>query len=249
VVTRGFRALLRGRDKARYIVQNPDDRDLLLQENMARPDQVRVIPGAGVDLDRFPVRPEPEPGPEGPTVLTHSRLLWDKGIGDLARAAAILREQNVAIRFLLAGEPDPCNPTSIPESALRAWQDQGLIHWLGRRNDIPDLLAQSHLACLPTFYREGVPLSLIEAAAAGRAIITCDCPGARETVDPGRSGLLVPPRDPQALARALAELAADTERRRAMGRAGRARAENLFAKDRIIDQTLEVYAELLGRKP
>jgi glycosyltransferase involved in cell wall biosynthesis len=202
--------------------------------------RIRLIPGVGVDLDLF--RPSPPPsGP--PTVVMPARLLRDKGVGEFVAAARLLRSRGVDARFVIAGEPDPLNPASVTLADVRAWTSEGLIEHPGFVADMPGLLAQSHIVCLPS-YREGLPKSLMEAAAAGRAIVTTDVPGCREAVRDGYNGFLVPPRSATALATALERLIGDPALRDEMGRHGRLVAERRFDQDAIIRQTLALYDEL-----
>ena len=169
VVQTYFRRALSGRSHIRLLVQNTHHRDLLTATRMAKLEQIELVHGAGVDTDRFRVRREPD---GDPVVVTHARMLWDKGIGELVEAARMVRRKSNC-RFLLVGDPDPANPASIPRSQLEEWNSEGAVEWHGRRNDIPEQLANAHLACLPS-YHEGFPLSLVEAASSGRAIVTTD---------------------------------------------------------------------------
>jgi glycosyltransferase involved in cell wall biosynthesis len=227
------------------LVQNPDDARLLVQ--MGVPDSnIRLIPGSGVDLDRF--RPRPESAAL-PTVVLPARLIWEKGVGQFVEAARILREQGIGARFVLAGEPDRENPSAVPAECILEWVRAGLIEHLGWVEDMPELLGESHVVCLPSFYGEGIPKSLIEAAAAGRAIVTTDTPGCREIVHHEENGLLVPPRDARALSEALARLIGDPELRQRMGNRGRVRAVQEFGIARVIDQTLAIYAEAGRNRP
>ena len=236
-----FRHSVAGRADARVIVQNADDRQLLVQTRMANIDQIAIVCGAGVDLRRF----TPRPFPTGePVVLAHCRLLWDKGIGELAEAARLLRERGVAGKIVLVGTPDDANPASISETQLNDWVREGLFDWRGRRDDIPEQLAGCHIACLPS-YREGAPLSLIEAAACGRPIVTTNVPGCREVVKHGDNGLLVPPRDAVALADALQSLMQDSSLRQRMGQRSRFWAEERFDRSLVLQETLRLYEELL----
>lgn len=239
-----YRRLVRGRAGTRVIVQNPDDRDLFLDRGLARAEQVTEIPGSGVDLERFSPVQEPLAA-DPPTVLLHGRMLWDKGVGELVEAARLLRDQGRPVRVVLAGDPDRANPASIPRDRLLAWDREGLVRWIGRREDVPELLGQAHVACLPS-YREGLPLSLLEAAASGRPVVATDVPGCREAVIHGRTGFLVPARDPGALADALGLLRDDLSLRRRMGAEGRRLAEERFGRRTIAAQTLAVYHDLLG---
>jgi glycosyltransferase involved in cell wall biosynthesis len=190
----------------------------------------------------------PQPPPPGPAVVVlASRMLWDKGVGEFVGAARLLQGQGNPARFVLVGKPDPGNPASVSEEQLRDWQQEGCIEWWGYRADMPKVLAATHIACLPSYYREGLPKFLIEAAAAGLPLVTTDATGCREAVEPGRNGLLVPPRDIPALAQALTRLLADGELRRRFGARSREIAEQRFDATRIHAATLAVYQQLLTR--
>jgi glycosyltransferase involved in cell wall biosynthesis len=221
------------------LVQNPDDAQLLVRMGVSE-GRIRRIAGAGVDLQRF--TPQPEPGGV-PVVLLCARLLWHKGVGEFVAAARLLKARGVEARFVLAGEPDQANPSAIPPEQLSSWVQEGIVEYLGWVEDMPQLLAGSSVVCLPSYYGEGLPKALIEAAAAGRAIVTTDMPGCRDAVRSGDNGVLVPPRDAAALAEQLARLLADPPLRRQMGARGRLRAEQEFGADSVIRQTLALYTE------
>jgi glycosyltransferase involved in cell wall biosynthesis len=150
---------------------------------------------------------------------------------------------------VLVGEPDVGNPGSYTSAELEALAQSGLVEWWGFRGDMETVFAECHVVCLPTYYGEGVPKVLIEAAAAGRAIVTTDTPGCRDIVQDGYNGLLVPPRDVQRLTSALRDLLADPVRRREMGENGHERARREFDVSTVVDQTMDVYAELAGLHP
>ncbi len=222
------------------IVQNSEDLALLECSGLTTA-RLRLIRGAGVDVCAFyPALPPPEPV----CIALTSRMLWDKGVGEFVEAAHSLIRGGVNARFVLVGAPDPANPASVPESTLRAWHGQHGIEWWGRREDMPSVLQAAHIACLPS-YREGLPKSLLEAAACGLPIVTTDAPGCREVVTHGVNGLLVPVRDAAALALALEKLINDADLRRRMGEQGRLLAETEFGQEMIIEQTLAVYRELV----
>jgi len=238
IVRWGFRLLLK-RGDSRIVVQNPDDGAALARECAIEPGRIRLIRGSGVDLDRFQATPEPVSGTIRATLA--SRMIWDKGIGDLVEAARILKRRGAAVTAILAGKPDPDNPASIPESRLRAWHEEGIVEWRGFVADMPGLWAESHIAVLPSFYGEGVPKCLIEAAACARPIVAADGPGLREIVRDGENGLLVPARDPEALADAVGRLAAEAGERVRMGAAGRRLAETGFGDRQVAAETLALY--------
>ncbi|MEZ4323712.1 MAG: glycosyltransferase family 4 protein [Polyangiales bacterium] len=245
VVQRAYGGLVRRGGRVSVILQNPDDREELAAAGMIDPAQVTMICGSGVDTARFAPAPEPQ---GTPVVLTHSRMLVDKGIGEIAEAARVLRARGVPVTFRLVGDPDAQNPSTIPPATLRQWHAEGLVEHLGRRADIPEQLAACHVACLPS-YREGAPLSLIEAAAAGRPIVTTDVPGCREIVRDGDNGFLVPARDAAALAQAVETLVQDPGLRRRMGIRSRERAIAEWSRAHVASATLEVYAAQLARHP
>ena len=175
-----------------------------------------------------------------------SRLLRDKGVREFVEAASLVRKVRDDIVFTLVGAPDEGNPTSVPTEQVRSWVAEGLVEWWGHREDVAEVLAGSHVAVLPTYYGEGVPKTLLEAAACGRPIVATDVPGCREVVHHGGNGLLVPARDARALAGAITALADDPARRAAMGAEGRRRAETEFAAERIHAETLRVYERALA---
>jgi len=231
-----------GHRNARVIVQNASDRAFLIDNGVAPMKATVLIQGSGVDLARF--KPAPEPAGE-PVVILPSRLIWEKGIQEFVDAAKRLRGEGVAARFALIGNTHPSNPRAVPEETLRGWADAGIVEWWGRREDMPEVMAQSHIVCLPSKYGEGVPKVLLEAAAAGRAIVATDTPGCREVIDDGAEGLLVPPGDSVALAAALRRLIEQPDERKAMGAAGRARATKDLDIEQVVARTLEIYGELL----
>jgi glycosyltransferase involved in cell wall biosynthesis len=235
LVRAAFRPLLA---RGIALVQNPDDAALLARLGVP-PARIRRIAGSGVDLARF--HPAPEP-PGTPVVVLPSRLLWDKGVGEFVAAARLLRARGVEARFVLAGDPDAANPASIPSAQITRWVEDGVVEHLGWVDDMPRVFAQAHIVCLPS-YREGLPKALIEAAAAGRPIVTTEVPGCREVVEDGVHGLRVPPRDAPALAEALARLIADPALRARLGAAARVRAEAEFGLDAVVAQTLALYRE------
>jgi glycosyltransferase involved in cell wall biosynthesis len=227
--------------RSRVIVQNAEDRDYFVQRRVFAHADVRLIRGSGVNTAEF----LPEAEPSGPvTVVLASRMLREKGVGDFVAAAAALRNSGVAARFVLVGDPDPGNPHSHSREELEDWVAQGAVEWWGFRADMQQVFAQSHVVCLPTYYGEGVPKVLIEAAACARPIITTNMPGCRDIVHDGHNGLLVAPRDQRALAAALQRLIGDAQLRREMGQRGRTRAEREFDLNAVIGQTLAIYREL-----
>lgn len=240
VVARLYRVAL-GHPNSRVIFQNANDRDLLKSLGAVRDEQVVMIRGAGVDLDAYRASPE---SPAPPVVVTMvARLLRDKGVREFVEAAAMLRARGVPVTMQLVGGLDAGNPASATQQEVDAWQRDGAVQALGERSDIAELYAASHIAVLPS-YREGLPKSLIEAAACGRAVVTTDVPGCRDAIEPGQTGLLVPVRDAQSLADAIARLAEDAALRQRMGAAGRALAESEFDIKRVARVHVELYDAL-----
>ncbi len=230
-----------GHKNSKVIFQNPDDKAMLKRLGAVQPEQAVMVKGSGVDLLDYPVVPEPD---GVPVVTFAARLLKDKGVEEFVEAALHLKASGVQVRFWLIGSPDPGNPATILETELEGWRQEGVVEVLGCREDIPQLFAQSNIVVLPS-YREGLPKVLIEAAASGRAVVTTDVPGCRDAIEPDKTGLLVPVRDPIALANAVERLIKDGELRKQMGRAGRELAEREFAIENVVDAHLAIYREVL----
>jgi len=240
LVTVLYRFALRDRD-SRAIFQNPDDRDYLIKLGIVRPEQAVLIRGSGVDCSTF----APTPEPDGvPIVMLPARLLREKGVAEFVHAAGQLRGSGHQARFVLVGDVDPANPGSIDPAELEAWTRKGLVESWGHHSDMASVLARANIVVLPA-YREGLPKVLLEAAACARAIVTTDVPGCREIVRSGVNGLLVPARDSQALADAIATLLQSRVLRQEFGRAGRAIAVKEFAEEIVVEETLTLYRALL----
>lgn len=229
------------------IVQN--ERDLAALRRLRLPEGTRFLhlPGSGVDLERF--RATPLPSAAVPIVVLPARMVPDKGIHTFVDAARILKRDGVAVRMVLCGPLDPSNPKAMSEAELDALTAPGeaLVEWWGHREDMPQVFAEATAVALPSFYGEGLPLALAEAAAAGRAIITTDMPGCRDTVIDGESGLLIPPKDAPALAAAIASVIGDRARAAAMGLRARRLAEERFSLHDVVDRHFELYEWLRGR--
>ncbi len=236
----GYRLLLNPR-RSRVIFENPDDAADFVKNRVARATDIAVIRGAGVDVEKF----QPVDAPPGPPVVALvGRMLRHKGVHEFVEAAHRLREAGVVARFVLIGHPDPENPSSIPLEQLRSWHGRNSVEWWGWREDMVSTWHQVHIACLPSYYREGLPKALLEAAACGLPIVTTDAVGCREAVRNGDNGLLVPVRDARALADALRMLISDASLRTRMGKQSRIRAEREFSSERVISETLVVYRSL-----
>jgi glycosyltransferase involved in cell wall biosynthesis len=179
-------------------------------------------------------------------VVLPARLLWDKGVAEYVEAARLLRGEGRAVDLLLAGDPDPGNPATVPEATVRRWAGEGVVQWLGHVDDMPALFRSVDAVALPS-YREGLPKGLIEAAACGLPLVTTDVPGCREVVTDGVDGLLVPVRDGKALASAIARLHDDPSLRSRLGAAARRKVLAEFDERIVVARTMAVYDELAGR--
>lgn len=225
------------------IFQNTDDRTTIEARGVRPGAGVEMIRGSGTDLSRFAPDATPE---DPPLVVMPARMLIDKGAMEFVEAAGMLRNRRITARFAYLGDPDPANPACVPEAQQAAWQAAGVVEFWGHRADIPEVLARASLVVLPS-YREGLPKALIEAAAAGRAVVTTDVPGCRDAIEPGETGLLVPVRDAAALADVMEALLTNPDRRTKMGRAGRALAERAFRAEAVAARHLEIYDRLTGQ--
>ena len=241
LVALGLSAALRGAH-TRTIVQNADDAALLIKQRLVGPDSVRLIRGSGVDPSTYMTGPPPA---GIPLVILPARLLAAKGVGEFMAAAALLKSEGIEARFALVGEPDMANPTATTYEEIRRNVDAGHVEHWGWRTDMPQVLHAASIVCLPTYYGEGLPKALLEAAASARAIVAADVPGCREIVRPGENGWLVPPRDVPALAAALREAIAQPDLCERCGKAGRQIVEREFSLDTVIAETLAVYRELV----
>jgi glycosyltransferase involved in cell wall biosynthesis len=228
--------------RTRVIVQNHDDKDTLVRIG-APETNLRLIAGSGVDCERFFPRPQRGRGASRPRkILYCGRLLWDKGLAELVGAAGILRGRG--LEFIAAGAPDPGNPAAIPAETIQEWQAEGLVRFLGHVEDMRALYADADIFVLPS-YREGLPKSLIEAAACGLPLIATEVPGCKDVITNGQDGLLIPPRSASALATAIWRLAANPDLARKLGAASREKALRCFDEKLVIKQTLDVYEELI----
>jgi glycosyltransferase involved in cell wall biosynthesis len=223
------------------IFQNPEDQKQVLSVAPVLPQRTRLIRGSGIDLSACPELAQPA---GVPVVAMASRLLRDKGVFEFVQSARILRGRGIPVRFWLIGEPDFANPASITSGELAAWGLEGVVELLGHRKDVLDLYARAHIVTLPSYYGEGLPKCLIEAAACGRPVVTTDMPGCRDAIEPGLTGLLVPPRNALALANALERLLKDSALRESMGRAARTLAEREFGIEKVVTAHLQIYQEL-----
>ncbi len=231
-----------GHRNLKVIFQNPDDRDSLMQITGLSANKAEMIRGSGVDLNEFRYTPLPE---GTPVVLMAGRLIADKGAREFAEAARLLRNKDQSVRCCMVGTTDPANPSSLTEEELASWAAEGIIECWGQRHDMANVLSAAHIVVLPS-YREGVPKILLEAAAAGRAVVTTDVPGCRDAIEPNVTGVLVPVRDAQALASVIEQLLENTQQCDAMGLAGRRLAEREFDIKQVVARHLNIYQHLMS---
>jgi glycosyltransferase involved in cell wall biosynthesis len=225
------------------IFENDEDRRYFIDKKIVSSQKTWLVPGVGVDTQLF----FPTPEPEGvPVILLSSRLLWDKGVGVLVEAARQL-EKCYPVRVVLVGAPDPGNPASIPEGQIRAWVKEGIIEWWGWQREMNSIYQQCAVVTLPTMYGEGVPTVLLEAASCGRPLVATNMPGCTAIVHDQVNGLLVPPGDPLALARALDKLLSDPGLRGRMGAASRQLVMEKFTIEQVNQSTLDIYQGLLSK--
>jgi len=217
--------------------QNGEDRQLFVDKRIVRPEQARVLPGSGVDLERF----APSPPADGPsTFLFVGRLLRDKGVNEFIEAARLVRARLPDARFQLLGPIDEGNRTAITRGQLDVWVGEGIAEYLGTTDDVRPFIAASSAVVLPS-YREGLPRSLLEAAAMARPLIATDAPGCRDVVEDGVNGYLCAVRDSASLADAMRRFdGLPLERRIAMGEAARRKVQERFSEERVVDTYLEV---------
>jgi glycosyltransferase involved in cell wall biosynthesis len=235
LVERLYRYALR--KAATVFFQNTEDRDLFLRRELVPRATTALLPGSGVDTTGFtPIQREPG---TSVTFLLAARLLWEKGVGVYVEAARLVKEKHREARFMLAGPIDLENPSGITEETIRGWSGEGVVDYIGFQKDIRNALRQTDCLVLPSYYREGVPRSLLEAAAMALPIITTDSVGCREAVEDGVSGFLVRPRDALDLAETIGRfLALTPAERAAMGQAGRRKMETEFDESIVVERYL-----------
>jgi glycosyltransferase involved in cell wall biosynthesis len=233
-----YRLSLRG---TQVIFENPADQETFIRNRFIEPKQAHLVLGTGVDVNRF--RPAPKHNDQ-PLILFAGRWLATKGIHEFVEAAQRVKHKGSKARFAIAGTVDPGNPASVPPEQIEAWKRSNAVEFWGWQADMPSVLAQTDIFCLPS-YREGVPSALLEACASGLPIIATDVPGCRDVVEGGINGLLVPPQNSDALADAIETLLADPSLRDKLGQAGRQLALEKFSLENITTQTLKVYRKAL----
>lgn len=227
-----------------FLLQNPDDVDMIRSMKIIKDENIELIRGSGVDIQKF--IPSEESNTDPPIVLFASRMIWDKGVGEFVEAAEIVNRHNKKACFVLAGKPDPNNPNSVSEEQLKKWNDSGTVEWWGFCEDMVAVLQQSSIVSLPSYYGEGVPKILIEAAACGKPIIATDMPGCREIVQDGYNGLLVEEKNSEDLAEKTLSLLENEEIRIKMGKRGRESATEHYSLEETKRRTFNLYDKLLS---
>jgi len=228
----------------KVILQNNDDANYLIKWGVLSSNKIEIIKGSGINLNSFKEFKEKNGLPK---VCLASRLLKDKGIYDFISAAKIIKERKINAQFLIAGDLDLMNPSGLSVDDLKKIKEENYVGVIGYEKNIAKLYSESHIVCLPS-YREGLPKSLIEAAAASRAIVTTDVPGCRDAIIANKTGLLVPVKNPKKLADAIQYLLEHPQERIAMGKAGRILAENQFSIEKIVKNHLDIYKKLYQKK-
>lgn len=226
----------------RVFFQNRDDHDLFVGRGLVPAEKAERLPGSGVDLERF--APAAYPGNPAPVFLLVARLLRDKGVVEFVEAARRVRAHHPRARFQLLGPLGVANRTAIPAEEVAGWVAEGVVEYLGETGDVRPALAAADCIVLPS-YREGVPRTLLEAAALGRPLIATDVPGCREVVADGDNGYLCRAQDANDLADRMERfIGLPVEARRALGEAGRAKVEREFDERFVIERYLRVIGEM-----
>lgn len=227
---------------------NREDIDYFLQHGIVTKDSSDIICGEGVDTVHFqpPSTPHPSADTSRVTFLMAARMLWDKGVGEYVEACELVAKKNGMCRFVLVGASDEGNPAAVPVPWLQALKTKGVVDWMGEVNhdDMRTVMADADVVVLPSFYREGVPRILLEAASMGKPLITTDWVGCRDVVADGCNGILIPPRDSASLTSAMLRLAADPGLRMRMGQEGRKRVLKTFDEKVIIQEIYNYYRKL-----
>lgn len=242
IVTNLYKIALKPSQKTAIctVFQNHDDQSLFEALKLVKKNTTQIIPGSGVDTEKFTPTPEP-PITERPIVILPARMLWQKGVGEAIKASAILREKGHPIDLWLVGGTDPGNPESIPEETLQAWESEGLCRWLGEVKDMRKIYQQSHLVILPS-YREGLPMALLEAGASGRGIIATDVPGCRELIQNGENGLLCKVKSARDLSEKILEVLKYGELKGILVKKNIEKISSYFCSTKINQQYVKIYS-------
>jgi len=236
-----FRIFLNGSKNIRLIVQNNDDSEIIKHLKIISIDKIRIIHGSGIDINDYFPNFVPH---DVPLVILPGRMLWDKGVGDFISCAKRCFNEKVQVRFALVGEPDVHNPESVSKTLLKDWEDQQIIEYWGRRENMLEVYNMSDIVCFPS-YHEGLPRALLEAASCEVPIVAYDVSGCREVVKDNENGFLVPFKDENALFIAVIKLLNDSKLRRQMGQKGRQIVRERFTEKKINSETFNVWSEVI----
>lgn len=232
--------------KGSFVVfENPDDLKTFTDLKIVSKSSAIVIKGAGVEVEEFDNCQRLHIKNDPPIIILVARLLWDKGIAEFIQASRLVRNNGISARFVIVGDRDVGNRGCIDNETLKGWVSEGIVELWGYRSDMPNVLSAATVACLPS-YREGLPKALLEAMSAGLPCITTDVPGCREVVVNNITGLIIPPKNPIALQRAITELLADPAKATKFGINGRARVEKEFSQKIINSLTIDLYENYLS---
>ena len=250
-VTKVVKMLYRAALARSHVVffQNAEDRDLFLRLRLVDAGKTALLPGSGVDIERFkPAGPDQGPSEDGVRFLLIARLLYDKGVGEYVEAARILKARIPSTTCSILGFLDADNRTAVSREDVDRWVSEGVIEYLGSADDVRPHIAQADCIVLPS-YREGAPRTLLEAAAMAKPVITTDVPGCRDVMDHGRTGFLCKPKDPGDLVLKMMEfIDMSMIRRRTMGEAGRKKMEREFDERIVIGKYLAILSLVVNAR-
>jgi len=233
---------------SKVFFQNEEDRAQFIDARLVREAQTGLLPGSGIDLKKFFYSPVSKGEKRPFRFLLVARMLWDKGVGEFVEAARVVKQSYPDVEFALLGFLDVENPAAISRSAVDSWVAEGVVNYLGVSNDVRKKIEAADCIVLPSYYREGTPRSLLEAAAIGRPIITTDAVGCRNVVDDGKNGFLCRVRDAGDLADKMVRMISlSYETRCLMGEHGRRKMEREYDENIVIERYLEVIWEVLEK--
>jgi len=246
---------------SRVIFLNDDDFELFRRHGIGNSRRGIVIKSEGIDSDRYSlsnvrrdklekVRDELGLSEDcGQLIVTMiARLIWDKGVREFVEASRLVKRKHTNALFLLVGPIDKGNPAAVPEEYVTGAEREGLVRYLGRREDIPEILSISDIVTLPSYYREGIPRVLLEAMSMCKPVITTNSVGCKELVEEGKNGYLVQPKDHIALASAIEKLAIDEQLRITMGEYGRRKILSEFEESGVVGRIMQIYDELISQR-
>jgi len=237
LVTQLYRFALRS--SSTIFFHNPDDLQLFVGKRIVPRDRAQLLPGSGVDLERFKPRPAVAPSDAAFRFLMVGRLLWDKGVAEYVEAARMVRRSHSDARFQILGRVGADNRTAVPSPVVERWQAEGIIDYLGESDDVRTAMEQADCIVLPS-YREGLPRALLEGSAMGKPLIATDVPGCRDVVEDGKTGYLCAERSADSLAAAMLKMIGTTVNERlGMGELGRRKIEQEYCETRVVDKYLE----------